>query len=525
MTCAKMMQETNSMRRINYKEDFEIVIQLMQDGYAMPFPDVDFVLTFKSFSGVYLVGRRDGVYHRCRVEDGKLRCFLDNHGLSVGRLTAELKIKYPSEDYADGSRSKIILIGGDVELIAGNTVYTNADWQVPMEVILIDAYELAKRKGYVGSAEDFYSTFTLISDTMKKLREAGKQVSDVISSEQERVENEAQRVEAENIRIVAARQAQEAYNTYATSEQQRQESETERTNNEIARVQAEQQREAAERLRGENSSTALSEIRTVTTQANSLVSSLNEKDESLTEKLSENSALFERLQANTQNIENAEQQRITNESVRIQAEQQREEAERVRGENSSTALSEIHTVTTQANDLVSSLNAKDKSLTEKLSENSVLFERLQANTRDIENAEQQRITNENARIQAETLRVQNTTDAIKRVDAAIGGIRDGKDGRLAKVNHGTSDAVFALTANVMHVWEETSSLDLSIDRSSEDPEYLAEYAFQFTCPTSAGTNLVLPSDIKWYNGLVVVPQAGKTYQASIVNNIIIMGEA
>lgn len=99
----------------------------------------------------------------------------------------------------------------------------------------------------------------------------------------------------------------------------------------------------------------------------------------------------------------------------------------------------------------------------------------------------------------------------------------GADGRLHMVNHGTSDTTFALTPNVMHVWGEVASLNLTIAPNTEQ-DVLAEYCFQFTSPAGTATVLTV-TGVKWYGGFIPTVKAGKTYQASIVNGVIIMGEA
>lgn len=98
---------------------------------------------------------------------------------------------------------------------------------------------------------------------------------------------------------------------------------------------------------------------------------------------------------------------------------------------------------------------------------------------------------------------------------------NGADGRLRLQNHGTNDKVFALTPNVMHVWGEVDSLTLTLAPNT-DTQFVAEYCFQFTCPAASGTQLTLPSSIKWI-GDVFTPQKGQTYQACIVNGLLIMG--
>lgn len=98
---------------------------------------------------------------------------------------------------------------------------------------------------------------------------------------------------------------------------------------------------------------------------------------------------------------------------------------------------------------------------------------------------------------------------------------NGADGRLRLQNHGTNDKVFALTPNVMHVWGVVDSLTLTLAPNT-DTMFVAEYCFQFTCPTDKGTQLTLPSSIKWI-GDVFTPQKGQTYQGCVVNGLLIMG--
>ena len=97
----------------------------------------------------------------------------------------------------------------------------------------------------------------------------------------------------------------------------------------------------------------------------------------------------------------------------------------------------------------------------------------------------------------------------------------GDTGLLALVNHGTADTTFALTPNAMHVWGEVAQLSLTL--GAPMPNVVNEYAFEFQSPATP-TNLLLPATLKWYNNYTPTIRAGKRYQASIVNNVIIMGE-
>lgn len=230
-----------------------------------------------------------------------------------------------------------------------------------------------------------------------------------------------------------------------------------------------------------------------------------------------------------------EAERIRNEEGRVRAEEDRANAEVTRHEQYQNVLSTVNKTAADIVKTLQGLDDKNERLTTLIDESTTFVNRMQADSERIgsledkrASAEEQRVINENSRIAAETQRQEATTDAIQRVNEAIANVRngeDGADGRFQIVHHEPDDNVFALTPNVMHVWGTQDSLELSLNTDIEEDGILAEYAFQFTCPSYVGTNLVLPSEIKWYNGLVVVPQADKTYQASIVNNIIVMGEA
>lgn len=119
-------------------------------------------------------------------------------------------------------------------------------------------------------------------------------------------------------------------------------------------------------------------------------------------------------------------------------------------------------------------------------------------------------------------KIQEIVDTAKKTKKGDKG-DPGKDGRIALVNHGTSDTTFALTPNTMHVWGEVESLNLSL-ASNPEQDILAEYCFQFTSPSGKATTLSI-SGVSWHDGYIPAIKAGRTYQGSILNGIIILGEA
>jgi hypothetical protein len=89
-------------------------------------------------------------------------------------------------------------------------------------------------------------------------------------------------------------------------------------------------------------------------------------------------------------------------------------------------------------------------------------------------------------------------------------------GAYSEVNHGTSDTTFTLTPNTFHVWDEVSSLTLTL--GAETSGVANEYLFQFTSG-SEPTTLSLPDDIKWTGGEAPAIEADKIYQISILKGL------
>lgn len=83
------------------------------------------------------------------------------------------------------------------------------------------------------------------------------------------------------------------------------------------------------------------------------------------------------------------------------------------------------------------------------------------------------------------------------------------------VEHGTSDTTFALTPNTFHIWDEVSSLTLTL--GEETAGVANEYLLQFESG-SEPTVLTLPDNIIWANDETPIIESEYIYQVSIVNN-------
>ena len=115
-----------------------------------------------------------------------------------------------------------------------------------------------------------------------------------------------------------------------------------------------------------------------------------------------------------------------------------------------------------------------------------------------------------------------TTHTHKKTTKNLKGAKGdkGDDGYLLLQQHGTTDTIFALTPNTMHVWGEVETLTLTLSPNTDENK-LAEYCFQFTSPLKP-TKLKLPDNIKWQAPLLVVSNC--IYQVSITNNLAVWGE-
>ena len=264
--------------KINYKEDFELVVELLAGDKPYKLGEEDFSIDFIVMASHYTVGRTAGVCERCSVDGNKIRCFMDSHGLPPGELRAEVKVNTPDPNYADGSRLNVAIAEGMVVLVKDNTRFDGAVVKANIPVALVDAYQLAKAHGYKGTIDEYYATFNEIGHlkenikgTLDEMTEAEKQRANAETeraqaeterqknrdrfnaAETERVKNEQQRNATETERVAAEKQRND-------TEQARKKDEQQRQTNEDARQKAENERATAERKRETDTQDAIERV-------------------------------------------------------------------------------------------------------------------------------------------------------------------------------------------------------------------------------------------------------------------------
>lgn len=164
------------LARKNYNEDFFVRLRLVTDGEGKPFPDGDFTVIFTSTGGGrYTCGRENGALVNCKVNaDGTASCFIQGGHLEVGTLKAEVRIMQDDPNYPNGQRRDVLFPDGVIELITGASSFDDVQMEVAMNYAVISAYEMAVKKGYQGTQEEFYETFSELTKTMNATKETAK---------------------------------------------------------------------------------------------------------------------------------------------------------------------------------------------------------------------------------------------------------------------------------------------------------------------------------------------------------------
>ena len=463
--------------RINYKEDFELVVELLAGDKPYKLGDEDFRIDFIVMASRYTVGRTAGVCERCAVDGNKIRCFMDGHGLPPGELRAEVKVNTPDPNYADGKRLNVAIAEGTVVLVKDNTRFDGAVIKANIPVALVDAYQLAKAHGYKGTIEEYYATFTEIGH----LKESIKGTLD------EMTEAEKQRVAAETERAKAETERQRKQDSLNTAEDERVKNEQQRQTNEQARQQAEKERVTTEsnRASAEEQRTNAEQQRGSTEQARQTAESQRAKDE-LTRAGSES----ERAKAETQR-QTAEEQRKQAEEDRQKnrdkfnaAEEERKQAEVERQKNRDR------------------FNAAE---TERVAAEKQRNDTEQAR----KTAETQRQTNEDARKQAETERAAAEIAREKRTG------EEGISKKIEELNRlpvvKTETETVELLPNVEYEIHVGATLNLSLVAPT-DTEVINEYHGSFDTGTQPPT-IVWPANVNWESPLII--DGGRHYEFSI----------
>lgn len=102
----------------------------------------------------------------------------------------------------------------------------------------------------------------------------------------------------------------------------------------------------------------------------------------------------------------------------------------------------------------------------------------------------------------------------------IGGVKTETEAAALQMIEQT-DTTVTIKPNVLNVWGAVSSLTIGFESGSAGR--VNEYMIQFSCPENSATILNLPSSVRWVDG-ALEPEAGYTYQISVVNNLAVYAE-
>lgn len=391
-------EKTNTAKglvKINYKEDFELVVELLAGDKPYKLGDEDFRIDFMVMASRYTVGRTGGVCERCSVDGNKVRCFMDSHGLPPGELRAEVKVNTPDPNYADGSRLSVAIAEGTVVLVKDNTRFDGAVVKANIPVALVDAYQLAKAHGYKGTIDEYYATFNEIGQLKESIKgtldEMTKAEKLRATAETERAKAETERQwkqdrfnTAESERLKNEQQRQTAEGQRQRAERDRATAESNRANAEIERAKAEQQRSSTEETRNTAESQRTKDERARAGSESERVKAENSRTQAETQR---QTAEEERKRAETERA-NSETARKGNENTRVKDEQLRTDSETKRQQAERERVQAENTRSENENGRLTNEQSRTEA------------EQLRAD------AEEKRVSAEQLRIEAETKRVE-----------------------------------------------------------------------------------------------------------------------
>lgn len=184
ISCNNNNRGLTPLARKNYNEDFFVRLRLVTDGEGKPFPDGDFTVTFTSTGGGrYACGRKDEALTNCKVNpDGTATCFIQGGDLGVGTLKAEVRLMQDDPNFPNGKRRDVLFPDGVIELVTGASSFDDVQMEVAMNYAVVSAYELAVKKGYQGTQEEFYATFSELTKTMNSTKETAKGLQDLYNT-------------------------------------------------------------------------------------------------------------------------------------------------------------------------------------------------------------------------------------------------------------------------------------------------------------------------------------------------------
>ena len=463
--------------RINYKEDFELVVELLAGDKPYQLGDEDFRIDFIVMASRYTVGRTGGVCERCAVDGNKIRCFMDGHGLPPGELRAEVKVNTPDPNYADGSRLNVAIAEGTVQLVKDNTRFDGAVVKANIPVALIDAYQLAKAHGYKGTIDEYYATFNDIGH----LKEIIKGTLD------EMTKAEKLRADAETERAKAETERQSNRDKFNTDEGERVKNEQQRQTNEEKRQQAENERVSAEsnRASAEEERAKAEQQRNSTEQARQTAESQRAKDE---------------------------QARVGSESERGKAETQRQtaEEERKRAEDERQKNRDRFNAAEEERKKAEAERQKNRDRFNAAEDTRVAAEKQRNDTEQARKKdEQQRQTAEELRKQAEKERATAEIAREKRTGEESINKKIKELNRLPVIK--TETETVELLPNVEYEIHVGTSLNLSL-ASPTDTEVINEYHGSFDTGAQPPT-IVWPANVNWESPLII--DGGRHYEFSI----------
>lgn len=126
----------------------------------------------------YAFSRGGGACHSCRVTPEGILVFVDGHRLRPGHLYADITVRVPDPDFADGYRDIAASVDTG-QTLSADTRSVNAEALLPF----VDPYAIAAARGYRGTREDYDAALAAVPSVPAAVEKAQRAVEAIEEGE------------------------------------------------------------------------------------------------------------------------------------------------------------------------------------------------------------------------------------------------------------------------------------------------------------------------------------------------------
>ena len=153
-----VIEVPTDLQPINFRRSFSFTIYLKIGNTILDASTANWRAIFTTTgTNYYECYKKNDKLKNCSInEDGSIRVLVEHHDLEVGALWCEIGIIESLEDFEEGRRDNTVRVPTGLELVSGyDDIGVDLDLDIVMPYVYVDAYDLAKNAGFVGTREDY----------------------------------------------------------------------------------------------------------------------------------------------------------------------------------------------------------------------------------------------------------------------------------------------------------------------------------------------------------------------------------